>query len=118
MKKGILACCHLFSLSGGKDTMNYQIITQNQPHVTGTLSGWDRLIFRGCLFMLTHLDGMLVFLRQMGVLLKDYSDWAKSISDAMKQACLAEAQRRNRPVIYLTSSQPRKDVIFPTENGH
>jgi len=89
--------------------LNYQIITQNQPDVTGTLSGWDRLIFRGCLFMLTYLDGMLTFLRQMGVLLKDYSDWAKSISDAMKQACLAEAQRRNRPVIYLTSSQTRKD---------
>ena len=45
----------------------------------------------------------------MGILLKDYSDWALRFSTAVKEACLAEAVRRQRPVRYLRSSGIRKD---------
>ena len=91
--------------------MKYEIIAQNEAHVTGVLSGWDRLVFRGCLRSLAYLEAMSYFLRQMGVLLKDYADWSLKLSEAMKQACLAEAERRGRPVMYLRSSEIRKDDL-------
>jgi hypothetical protein len=61
--------------------------------------------------MLNYLDAMLLFLRHVGVLLKDYSEWALNLSDELKRACLAEAARRERPVVYLPSSGVRKDEL-------
>ena len=61
--------------------------------------------------MLSYLDAMLLFLRHLGILLKDYSEWALKLSDELKQACLADAVRLNRPVIYLPSSGVRKDEL-------
>jgi len=91
--------------------MKNEIITQNEAHVTGVLSGWDRLVFRGTIRMLSYLDAMLLFLRHLGVLLKDYSDWALHLSEELKQACLDEAVRLDRPVKYLPSSGVRKDEL-------
>lgn len=61
--------------------------------------------------MLSYLDAMLLFLRHLGILLKDYSEWALDLSDRMKQSCLADAVRLNRPVVYLPSSGVRKDEL-------
>lgn len=90
---------------------NSDIVAQNRSQVIGVLSGWDRLVFRGCCPMLAYLDGMLMWTLRMGVLLKDYSEWALALSDAMKRACLAEAERRQRPIQYLRSSGVRKDDL-------
>lgn len=90
---------------------NSDIVAQNRSHVIGVLNGWDRLVFRGCCPMLAYLDGMLLWILRTGILLKDYSKWALALSDAMKRACLAEAERRQRPVRYLRSSGVRKDDL-------
>ena len=91
--------------------MKYEIVAQNEAHVTGVLSGWDRLVFRGCLTSLAYLEAMCMFLGRTGVLLKNFADWSLKMSEAMKQACLAEAERQGRPVVYLRSSQIRKDEL-------
>jgi hypothetical protein len=90
---------------------NCAIVTGNSSRVIGVLDGWDRLVFRGCIPLLSYLEAMLLFLRHMGVLLKDYSEWALHLSDELKQACLAEATRLGRPVRYLPSSHVRKDEL-------
>jgi len=90
---------------------NSDIVAQNESHVIGVLSGWDRLVFRGCCPMLAYLDGMLMWTLRMGILLKDYSQWALALSDAMKRACFEEAERRQRPIQYLPSSGVRKDDL-------
>ena len=90
---------------------NSLIVARNVEKVIGILSGWDRLVFRGCIPMLSYLEAMLLFLRHLGVLLKDYSEWALALSDELKQACLAEAARLDRPVVYLPSSGVRKDEL-------
>jgi hypothetical protein len=90
---------------------NCAIVTANSSRVIGVLNGWDRLVFRGCIPLLSYLDAMLLFLRHLGVLLKDYSDWALNLSDELKCACLAEATRLDRPVRYLRSSNVRKDEL-------
>jgi len=90
---------------------NSDIVAQNKSHVIGVLSGWDRLVFRGCCPMLAYLDAMLLWTLRMGILLKDYSQWALALSDAMKRACLEEAERRQRPIRYLQSSGVKKDDL-------
>lgn len=90
---------------------NSAIVTANSSRVIGVLNGWDRLVFRGCIPLLSYLDAMLLFLRHMGILLKDYSEWALHLSDELKGACLAEATRLGRPVRYLRSSKVRKDEL-------
>jgi len=65
---------------------NCPIVARDSSHVIGVLRGWDRLVFRGCVPLLSYLDAMLLFLRHLGVLLKDYSEWALRL-DASFPAC-------------------------------
>jgi hypothetical protein len=48
-----------------------QFIAKHAEHDIGTLSGFDRLVFRGTLRMLAHRGGMMSYLPHVGVLLKD-----------------------------------------------
>jgi len=91
--------------------MMQEIVARNESHVIGVLSGWDRLVFRGSIPMLNYLEAMLLFLRHLGVLLKDYSDWALRLTDELKQSCLQEARRLGRPIQYLPAPGVRKDEL-------
>jgi hypothetical protein len=88
---------------------NTLIVTQSQSRVIGVLSGWDRLIFRGGCPWFMFLDGMFNWLLHLGIRLTEFSSWALAMSDALKRACLAEAERRGRPIHYLRSSHVAKD---------
>jgi hypothetical protein len=90
---------------------NSLIVAENESRVIGELSGWDRLVFRGCCPLFAFVDGMLRWLLHMGIWLTEYSKWALAMTDAMKKACLAEAERRGRPVRHLRSSAVRKDEL-------
>jgi hypothetical protein len=97
---------------GGKGTVkNCAIIAHNSPKVIGVPSGWDRLVFRGCIPLLSYLNAMLRFIRHSGILLKDCSERALGASNQLKDAALAEAVRRRRPVRYLRASHVRKDEV-------
>ena len=37
-------------------------IQKYQPKIKGTLSGWDRIMFRGCLRALSYVEGILCVL--------------------------------------------------------
>lgn len=90
---------------------NNLIVAENESRVIGVLGGWDRLVFRGCCPLFAFLDGMLKWLLHMGIRLTEYSEWALAMSDAMKRACLQEAERCQRPIRYLHSSGVRKDDL-------
>ena len=90
---------------------NNLIVRENESRVAGVLSGWDRLVFRGCGTMLSYLDAMLLWTLRVGILLKDYSERALALSQEMKQACRREAKLNDRPVQYLASSGVRKDEL-------
>ena len=51
-----------------------QFIAKFEEQIEGTLSGFDRVVFRGSLRRLTHPDGMRMYLVQNGVLCKEYED--------------------------------------------
>ena len=77
----------------------------------GTLSGFDRLVFRGTLRSIAHDEGMKRYLWANQVLLKDFGSHVERVSRRLKEASLAEAEALGRPVKYLTSSQVSKEEI-------
>jgi hypothetical protein len=77
--------------------------------VKGSLSGFDRIRFRGTLRWLASLRGMASFLATCGVLLKDFRTWAQGLTQEILSATDQMLETSNRPLIYLPSSQERKE---------
>lgn len=92
--------------------------------VTSTLSGFDRLVFRGHLIPLIRERGMQTFLSKAGLRLLDFKDFVLETSERVKEAALREARAEGRPVRYLESSQVNKEELahsllaeHPVESG-
>ena len=86
-----------------------QFIQKYDENVTGTLSGWDRVVFRGTLRTLCFVDGMLGYLSRVGVLLKDFGEHAQAMTGRLIEASIAAAKEAGRPIEYLPSPKTRKD---------
>lgn len=86
-------------------------LTRHASEVKGTLSGFDRVRFRGTLRWLANLRGMGVWLSHANVLLKDFGNYAMGLTDRIKQATQELAENAGRPVRYLTSSSLRKEDL-------
>lgn len=85
-------------------------LARHQPHIQGTISGFDRLRFAGQLCLLSFASGLARFLNATGVLLKDFGQYAEDLSGQIKQAALriAETTPTGR-VHYLASSERSKE---------
>jgi hypothetical protein len=77
--------------------------------VLGTLSGFDRLVFRGYLRPLMAPAGMNVYLWTNRVMFRDFKGHAQELTDRLVAASQAVAQRAGRPIEYLRSPQTRKE---------
>lgn len=84
-------------------------VTRHTSEVKGTLSGFDRVRFRGTLRWLANLRGMGTWLCRANVLLKDFKGYAMGLTDRIKLATQELAEKAGRPVIYLHSSSLRKE---------
>jgi hypothetical protein len=78
---------------------------------SGTLSGFDRLVFRGTLRSIAHDEGMKRYLWANQILLKDFGSHVEKVSQRLKEASLAQVAALSRPVQYLSSSQVSKEEI-------
>ena len=97
-----------------------EFIAKHRDEITGVLSGFDRLVFRGTLRSLSHVNGMDTYLAMNKVLRKDFGRHVQQVSERLKQASLAEAVKRGRPVKYLTSPQADKEALarkIATQDG-
>jgi hypothetical protein len=86
-------------------------VRQHAAEVTGTLSGWDRLRFRGTLRMLANVTGLLRFLCYTGHLLKDFGQYALAMSRQVRAASLAVAESAGRPVVHLNNPSVSKEDL-------
>lgn len=77
--------------------------------VTGVLSGFDRLVFRGTLRSLSYVGGVVGYLLRRQVKFVDFGPFAQEQTARLIEASLAEAQRQQRPIIYLPSSRTSKE---------
>ena len=88
-----------------------KFLSRHGGSVTGTLCGFDRVVFRGTLRMLAHVGGLRTYLWASRVLLKDFGDHARELQRRLKAASEALAGREARPWLYLSSSSISKEEI-------
>jgi hypothetical protein len=77
-------------------------LQRHDSSVTGMLSGFDRLRFRGTLRMLAHTGGFASFLRIIGVKLHEFGRWVEQTTAAIRRATEELAREAGRPVKYLS----------------
>ena len=88
-----------------------EFIAKHRERIAGTLSGFDRLVFRGHLRSIGHPQGMMNYLWTNQILLKNFGNHVEKVTERLKEASFAEAKSCGRPVIYLNSSQVNKETI-------
>jgi hypothetical protein len=89
----------------------HRFLQRHAAKVIGVLSGFDRLVFRGTLRRLAYAAGLRSFLWDRRILFTEFPDYAKSLTDRLKQASLREAEEHGRPVVYLPSSRTSKEEV-------
>jgi hypothetical protein len=88
-----------------------EFLAKHASAVIATLSGFDRLLFRGTLLQLAHHAGVLVYLGMQRMLLKDFAEHAQRLTSHLK-ACSEElADSTGRPYRYLYASDGSKEQI-------
>ena len=95
-------------LRRGRNTMK-TFLHKYSSDVIGVLNGFDRLLFRGTLRHIVYPYGMIAYLRQGQVLLKDFSKHVLKVSSQLKEASKSIASKSSRPFVYLASSQTSKE---------
>ena len=79
-------------------------------NILGVLHGFDRIRFRGTRRFLANVTGMLGYLWQRQVLLKDFKAFAGNITAQVRQAAEEVAVSQGRPVEYLHNSDMDKEA--------
>jgi hypothetical protein len=87
----------------------HAFVGRHQRDVIGVLHGWDRLRLQGTLRSLYYQPVMEEYLRQAGVLWKDFKIFATTLTARVRQAAVDLAARYHRPMLYLNSSRTRKE---------
>jgi hypothetical protein len=87
-----------------------KFIDRHRSLVTSVLSGFDRIVFRGLLRGLRNC-GIYGFLDRAGVRQLDFGRFAEETTKRVKKAALAEAEERQRPVVYLDSPKTSKEEL-------
>ena len=89
----------------------HAFVQRHLPSVTGSLSGFDRLRFRGTLRMLAHAGGFASFLRQVGVKIKDFGTYVQETSKRLCRSSEQVAVAAGRPVQYVASPAVSKEDL-------
>lgn len=87
----------------------HAFVGRHARDVIGVLHGWDRLRLQGTLRSLYYQPVMEEYLRQAGVLWKDFKTFATTLTARVRQAAVDLAARHHRPILYLNSSRIRKE---------
>ena len=88
-----------------------RFVQQHESQITGVLSGFDRILFRGTFRSISYLSGMEKFLTVHRVLLKDFGKFAEGVSKEIRERAEAYAAKHNRPYCYLESAATSKEDI-------
>lgn len=88
-----------------------RFLTRHKDRIVGTITGFDRMLFRGTLRCLSHPKGAWVFLSSQHVLLKDYGRFVLHLSQEISEHSKAFAAEQGRPYQYLPSSSLSKEQL-------
>ena len=78
--------------------------------IVGTLGCFDRLLFKGHL-PISSAGGMANFLRNRGVLFKDFRKYVQAPAQELKRYARNWAEQSGRPYLYINNKRVRKDEL-------
>jgi hypothetical protein len=79
-------------------------------NILGVLHGFDRIRFRGTRRFLANVAGMLGYLWQRQILLKDFKVFAGNVTAQIRQAAEQAALSQGRPLLYLHNNHMDKEA--------
>jgi len=80
--------------------------------IKGSITGFDRIVFKGMIRPLMYAGGMQSFLLSQGILNKDFKEFATATSAAIVQTAEEMSKTRcNCPTTYIRSSNRRKETL-------
>ena len=88
-----------------------RFLERHQDRVIGTVTGFDRILFRGTLRSISYCQGLHQFLQYHRVPYKNFGPFAERLSQRLKARVAEIAQQSGRPYIYLESSARSKEKI-------
>lgn len=97
------------TLNCSRNEVAQGFVQRHHADVIGVLHGWDRLRLQGTLRSLYHPSVMDYYLKQSGVLWKDFKSFVTGLTDRVRQAAATLAIEHRRPMIYLPSSRTSKE---------
>ena len=86
-----------------------RFVKRYADRIVGSIAGFDRILFRGNLSSICHVEGMDRFLSSQRVLYKDFSAFVQRFSKRVKERAEQIAKESGRPVIYLNSPKESKE---------
>ena len=88
-----------------------KFLERYQSKITGVISTFDRMIFKGHILAFFQKGQRHGYLFQEKVLFKDFKKYAQKTSERVKEHMEEIARKEARPVIYLESSRMSKEDI-------
>jgi len=86
-----------------------RFMTRHSDRIAGILTGFDRMLFRGTIRMVSNPRGAERWLAHHRVLLKDFQAFAARLTAGIKTQAEHLAARTGRPLEYLASSAISKE---------
>jgi hypothetical protein len=87
-----------------------RFLARHSTRIAGTVSGFDRLLFRGTLRSISYVNGMDRFLASQRILYKDFAGFAGRLTTRLRTHAEEMAHQTGRPLEYLRSSSISKDA--------
>jgi hypothetical protein len=97
--------------ASNRDGLPESFLAQFGEHVTGFLSGFDRLRFRATLRPLFQPGGLEIYLSCCKVLIKDFSSFAQKLTERVKEEAYGLFRKAKRPIHYLPNAQTSKELL-------
>ena len=88
-----------------------RFLEQHRERIIGTLSGFDRILFRGTLRSICYSKGMDRFLGAHHVLYRDFNKFSEDLTGRITDHARTLAETEHRPYIYLNSSDVDKEAF-------
>jgi hypothetical protein len=88
----------------------HRFLERYDADVTGALSGFDRLRFRGTLRLIANARGLMSCMSYIGVLVKDFKPFALKVSERVRAAAQQVAAAAGRPLLYHQSATTDKET--------
>jgi hypothetical protein len=88
-----------------------RFLDRHKDDILGTLSGYDRILFRGTLRSISYVTGMEIFVSSQRVAFKDYPAYAEMLTAKVVEHAQQYAKKAQRPYIYVQSSNKSKEEL-------